>query len=105
MDPVTLSSARETHQILDVRDPYEWHAGRIDGAVHIPLQQLPVRLDEVDRGRPVAVVCRSGSRSALATNWLRQQGVDAYNVHGGVVAWSIHGLPLVSEDGRQGRVA
>jgi rhodanese-related sulfurtransferase len=105
MDPVTLSTARETHQILDVRDPYEWHAGRIDGAVHIPLHQLPTRLDELDLGSPVAVICRSGNRSAMATNWLRQQGVDAHNVNGGVIAWQLHGLPLVAEDGRQGRVA
>ena len=105
MDAVTLSNARETHQIVDVRDPYEWHAGRIDGAVHITLQQLAARLAEIDRATPVAVVCRSGNRSALATDWLRRQGVDAHNVNGGVIAWQLHGLPLVAEGGRQGRVA
>lgn len=105
MDPVTLSTTRETHRILDVRDPYEWRAGRIEGAVHIPLQELPTRLDELGSGTTVAVICRSGNRSALAADWLRRQGVDAVNVHGGMIAWQIHGLPLVSDDGRRGRVA
>ena len=105
MDPVTLSSTRDDLQILDVRDPYEWRAGRIDGSVHIPLHELSARVGEIEGGRPVAVICRSGNRSALATSWLRQRGVDAHNVDGGMVAWSIHGLPLTAEDGRVGRVA
>lgn len=84
--------------VLDVREPHEWVAGHAPGAVHIPLRQLPGRTDLVPPGH-VLVVCHVGSRSARATAFLRQQGVDAVNLHGGMAAWEAAGRPLVSETG------
>lgn len=105
MDPVTLHDHAEEITILDVRELGEWQAGHIDGAVHVPLSQLPARIGEIDRTRPIAVVCRSGNRSGAATRFLQRQGVDAQNVAGGMVAWAMHRLPVVTDGGRPGRVA
>lgn len=83
-------------QLVDIREPAELAQGRVVGARHIPLGQLTSRLAEIDRSRPVAFLCRSGSRSAFATRSAAKAGLDAANVKGGVVAWSRAGLPLKS---------
>ncbi|MGZ4451190.1 MAG: rhodanese-like domain-containing protein [Nocardioides sp.] len=84
--------------VLDVREPVEWHHGHIDGAVHIPLMELPQRFAELPAGRTV-VVCKVGGRSAQATGYLVQQGVDAVNLDGGMIEWADAGRPMVSESG------
>jgi rhodanese-related sulfurtransferase len=53
----------------------------------------------------VAVICRSGNRSAAATRFLRRHGLDVVNVSGGMVAWERRGLPIATETGRPGRIA
>ncbi|HZE04528.1 MAG TPA: rhodanese-like domain-containing protein [Solirubrobacteraceae bacterium] len=90
-------------QLVDVRGPAELAQARVAGATHIPLDQLSRRLGELDRGRPVAFLCRSGSRSAAATRAASSAGLDAANVKGGVIAWSRAGLPLTSGSKRRGR--
>jgi phage shock protein E len=66
--------------LLDVRTPEECAAGIVEGAVTIPLNELPFRLDEVKNlNTPIVCYCRSGARSAQATMWLNQQGIEAYN--------------------------
>jgi rhodanese-related sulfurtransferase len=87
-------------QLIDVRQDYEWEAGRIDGAVHIPMEELPGRASELDRERPVVFQCRSGSRSAFATQAFREAGFDAYNLAGGLQAWVEAGKPIKPADGR-----
>lgn len=91
-----LSGAADVF-VLDVREDDEWQGGRIDAAVHVPLMDLPTRLAEVPKDRPVAVVCRVGSRSAQATHWLAEQGYDVRNVDGGMVAWFAAALPAVAD--------
>lgn len=86
--------------LLDVREDDEWRAGHAQGALHIPLRALPARLAEVPGDTRLAVVCRSGGRSAKATAWLRAQGYDAVNVAGGMVEWEAAGRPMVSETGQ-----
>jgi rhodanese-related sulfurtransferase len=90
--------------LLDVREPSEWDAGHSPVAVWIPLGELGARLDEVPTDRTVAVICRSGGRSAAATDALRGSGVDAVNVAGGMKAWAVEGLPVVASDGLPGVV-
>jgi rhodanese-related sulfurtransferase len=82
--------------VLDVREPVEWHHGHIEGALHIPLMQLPQRLAEVPEGQTL-VVCKIGGRSAQAVGYLLQQGVDAVNLEGGMVEWADAGRPMVNE--------
>ncbi len=74
--------------ILDVRQPAEWQAQRVPGAVHITGAELPVRLSEVPRDRPIAVVCGTGYRSSVAASLLQHHGFgEVANVLGGVTGW------------------
>lgn len=82
--------------VLDVREPEEWAHGHIEGAVHVPLMQLPERRDEVPDGR-VLVVCKIGGRSKRATHYLVQQGYDAVNLDGGMIDWAAAGRPMTNE--------
>jgi rhodanese-related sulfurtransferase len=86
-------------ELVDVREPYEWDAGRIPGAKHIELERLAGRADELPKDKPVIFQCRMGRRSALATDAFRAVGYDAYNMRGGIEAWAEEGLPLEPEDG------
>ena len=85
--------------LIDVREQYEWDAGRIAGARHIDLERLAGRAGEVDRERPVVFQCRLGARSAMATQAFRAAGWDAYNLTGGITEWVRRGLPIEAEDG------
>lgn len=74
--------------LLDVRTPAEFRAEHIPGAKLIPLQELPGRMGEVPKDRDVVVVCRSGSRSAVAASILTKAGFPrVYNLTGGMLAW------------------
>lgn len=105
MDPRTVNDHRDELQILDVREPQEWAAVRIDGAVHIPLGQLPARLRELDRDRPVVTVCRAGGRASQAAQQLSAAGLTAQVLDGGITAWQRDGLPVTTPNGRPGAVA
>jgi rhodanese-related sulfurtransferase len=85
--------------VLDVREPEEWRHGHIEGAQHIPLRDLPDRLDEVPTAQTL-VVCRVGARSAHAAAYLLQQGRDAVNLDGGMLDWEAAGRAMVSETGQ-----
>lgn len=77
--------------VLDVREDHEWAGGHIDGAHHIPLGQLPGRLDEVPTDRKVVCVCAVGARSSRATHFLNAAGKDAVNLDGGMYQWESAG--------------
>lgn len=89
--------------VLDVRESFEWEHGHIAGALHIPLMDLPDRLDELTAAQTL-VVCKVGSRSAHAAAYLVQQGYDAVNLDGGMLDWSAAGRAMVSETGRPPQV-
>jgi rhodanese-related sulfurtransferase len=86
-------------QLVDVREPYEHEAGRIADDVHIELESLPAEAGSLDRERPLVFYCRSGSRSALATQAFAASGFDAHNLAGGLQAWVKDGLPIVPDGG------
>jgi len=86
-------------QLVDVRQDWEWEAGRIPGAVHIPLETLPSRAGEIDNSRPVIFQCRTGARSAMATDAFRASGIEAFNLEGGLEAWVEQGLEVEPEGG------
>ena len=93
-------------QVVDCREPYEWHAGRIEGSIHLPLNSiLAGATGQLDPSKTTVVVCRSGNRSELATLMLQARGFEAYNVEGGMEAWASEGLPFNAGDGSPGRVA
>ena len=74
--------------LLDVREPWEHELCALPGARLVPMDQLGVRLDELDAGREVVVYCHHGLRSAAAVEWLRRQGIPALNLRGGIDAWT-----------------
>jgi rhodanese-related sulfurtransferase len=82
--------------VLDVREDDEWAYGHIEGARHIPLMQLPSRLDELPGGQ-LLVVCKVGSRSAHAAAYLVKNGHNAVNLDGGLLEWASAGRPMVSD--------
>ncbi len=104
MTPAELKARRGEVQIVDVRWPNEWEAGRIEGALNIPQDELDDRLSEIDRSRPVVTVCRSGMRSAAAAEQLPAEGFQADNLDGGMLAWAEEGLHVTTPDGRPGAV-
>ena len=83
--------------VLDVREPLEWQHGHIDGAVHIPLTQIPDRAAELPVDQQLLVVCKVGGRSSQATAFLREEGFEAINLAGGMIDWVEAGRPMVAE--------
>jgi len=82
-------------QVVDVRRPGEFAAGRVPGARHIPLDRLERECGALDRSRPLAVVCQSGYRSSTACSLLRRNGfADVRNVAGGTSAWVAAGFEV-----------
>ncbi len=86
-------------EVIDVRRPHEWEAGRIPGARRVEVNDLPAEARGLDRERPVVLYCRSGSRSELAADGLRAAGFDAYALAGGISAWTDEDRPLEPEGG------
>jgi hydroxyacylglutathione hydrolase/adenylyltransferase/sulfurtransferase len=85
--------------LVDVREDYEWEAGRIDGAEHIELTQLPARAEELPQDRTLIFVCRVGARSAMAADAFGRAGFEARTMAGGMVRWDAEGRPIVPEGG------
>jgi adenylyltransferase/sulfurtransferase len=81
--------AKESLEVIDVREPFEERICRIDGARLVPLGALPGRLDELDRDSTYILQCRSGKRSAEAVDILTRAGFkDVHNLRGGILAWA-----------------
>jgi len=89
----------EAHLLLDVRTTEEYEEIRIPGAVHIPLDEVMSRLDEITGAAgdtPIVLVCRSGGRSAMAAQALRGAGLadaDLYNLETGTMGWAKQDFP------------
>ena len=92
--------------LLDVRESDEWAAGHAPDAHHMPMMEIPARLDEIPVDRDVVVVCRVGARSAQVVSYLQSLGrSNARNLDGGMRAWARAGRPMISEDGGAPQVA
>jgi rhodanese-related sulfurtransferase len=89
----------EGAQLVDVRADHEWEAGRIAGATHVPLPELPQRTGEIDRDRPVVLYCRGGNRSTMAAAALAEAGYETAKLSEGIVGWAGDDLPLEPEGG------
>lgn len=80
--------AGETLQMIDVREDEEVAQGMISGAKHIPLGQIPDRLDEIPKEGELIIICRSGGRSMRACQFLQQHGIECTNMTGGMLQWN-----------------
>ncbi|OJU84544.1 MAG: hypothetical protein BGO11_13280 [Solirubrobacterales bacterium 70-9] len=86
-------------QLIDVRADHEWETGHLPGATHIALPDLPARVGEIDKGKPVILYCRGGNRSTMATVALAEAGYDAAKLIEGATGWEEEGLPFEPEGG------
>ena len=97
IDPKTLQqklASQEPPLVLDVRNVPEVAAeGHIEGAINIPMNELPARIGEVPEEREIVAVCKRGMRSFNAAGWLRQLGRNAVSLQGGMDQWKALGLP------------
>lgn len=98
---VDVDAVADDSVLLDVREPDEYTAGHAPGALHIPMGAIPERAPELPDDARLIVVCRSGGRSARVTAYLRQEGLDAVNLDGGMRAWRDAGRPMVTDDGAE----
>lgn len=99
---LSVAEARELLQkdskvfLLDVRTPGEYLQIRLAGARLIPIEQLPGRLGELPKDRPILVYCTVGARSFQVFRYLAGQGYpEVYNLYGGLSAWQVRGLPVL----------
>ncbi len=89
--PAEFIARRESGEnltLLDVREAWELGIVSVPGILHIPMNEVPERLGELDRSVETVVLCRSGRRSLEVARLLQQQGFRAANLTGGILAWS-----------------
>lgn len=95
---VTVQEALERQQngaiLVDVRETHEFRSGHAAKAKTIPLGSLTTRLRELRNDKDILVICQSGARSARAASLLAENGYTVFNVSGGTMSWSRHGLPM-----------
>jgi rhodanese-related sulfurtransferase len=113
MDDVEVSQAHITDVpstfdgsvvLLDVREDDEWQRGHAPGAQHIPMGEVPSRIDEIDADGRLFVVCQAGGRSHRVAQYLARNGYSPANVSGGMLAWAGAGRPVVTDDGATGAI-
>jgi len=99
IDPADAASllAEKGARFIDVREPWEFAAARIEGSVHMPMNEVPGRAhDELNPDERLIIVCHHGVRSMNVTAWLHRQGFDkAQSLRGGIDAWSCMVDPAV----------
>lgn len=83
-----LVESKQPINLIDVRETNEVAAGKISGAVNIPLGLLEFRMSELDKSQEYIMVCRSGGRSGQATRFLENQGYAVTNMDGGMLDWN-----------------
>jgi rhodanese-related sulfurtransferase len=90
--PQDVAAKRERGEelvLLDVREPWEYTTAHIDGSAHIPMNEIPNRVGELDPEQHIVVMCHAGVRSAHVTEWLRRNGyTNVQSMAGGIDAWS-----------------
>ena len=92
-----LFSKKSDFTLLDVRENEEIAIAKIQSSTHIPMGQIVDRIDEIDKNKPVIVMCHSGGRSARVCVYLAKNGYDATNLAGGINSWSINIDPSVPQ--------
>jgi rhodanese-related sulfurtransferase len=94
IDIEQFASANTSGTVVDVRERAEFASGHVPSARLIPMTHLASRMPELDRTRPVYVICATGNRSLAMSDLLRGADFDAYSVAGGTVAWARSGRTI-----------
>lgn len=79
--------AEQPQIVLDVRETVDFDEAHIDGAVNIPINELAAKYEQLDRTKPIYVICYLGGRSQIASDFLQTQGYQVTNVSGGMNNW------------------
>ncbi|MFR9752708.1 rhodanese-like domain-containing protein [Nocardia sp. 004] len=103
-DNVPVPAAALRPILLDIREIEEWQLGHAPGAVHIPMVEVPARIEELDYDADLYVVCRQGGRSLRVVEYLTHIGYEAIQVSGGMVAWQRAGRPLAAEGDHEAKI-
>jgi rhodanese-related sulfurtransferase len=85
------NGASENRLLLDCREHYERAQAYIPNSLHIPMNSIPLRLNDLDREKDIVVYCAHGNRSYGVAGWLNQQGYTARSLKGGIVDWQHRG--------------
>lgn len=89
LDEMLRAEPGERPIVIDVREPWEWQLARIAGSTHLPMGEIPSRIQEIDPTHPTVVICHHGVRSLQVVAYLQRQGFDnLHNLMGGIDAWS-----------------
>jgi rhodanese-related sulfurtransferase len=84
-----IRSAGKEHTVLDVREARELNVCRLEGALHIPMAEIPARTNDLPTDRLLVVICHHGARSEMVVDFLRSAGFDnVVNLDGGIDAWA-----------------
>jgi rhodanese-related sulfurtransferase len=84
-----MRSAGKAHTILDVREARELNVCQLEGALHIPMTEIPTRTDDLPTDQLLVVICHHGARSQMVVDFLRSVGFEnAVNLDGGIDAWA-----------------
>lgn len=97
IDAANLRGRETPFLLLDCRETMEWKQVRIPDALHIPMNQVPSRLDELDPDADIVVYCATGARSRNVAQYLLRNGYQAENLKGGIVAWERAGYATESD--------
>ncbi|NUQ39586.1 MAG: hypothetical protein HUU23_17740 [Caldilineales bacterium] len=87
--------------LLDCREPWEVRQARVPGSLHIPMNDIPDRLHELEQDAAIVVICAHGNRSHGVAGFLIEQGFDASNLTGGIARWHAAGGEIESESARR----
>ena len=91
--PQELRQRQERNEeltLLDVREPWERQTASITASQHIPMSEVPARVQELDPEQHIVVYCHRGVRSLSVTDWLRRQGYEkVQSMSGGIERWSL----------------
>jgi rhodanese-related sulfurtransferase len=97
VDEFEKAISQNNIQLLDVRTPAEYQSGHLKNTLLANWNneaEFRLRVQSLDKNKPVYTYCLSGARSNAATQWLRKQGFNAYNLEGGIIAWKNAGKPV-----------
>ena len=84
-----MRSTGTEHMVLDVREARELDICQLEGGLHIPMAEIPARVDDLPTNQPLVVLCHHGARSQMVVDFLRDAGFDnAVNLDGGIEAWA-----------------
>lgn len=97
MQSVQVTDVPDDAQLIDVREPHEYSDAHAEGAINLPLSNFAALAGQINMDEPVYVLCKSGSRSVEASQYLEEiYDTEVFNVLGGTKAWINAGLPTVT---------